>query len=374
MALNHSPKIVTDGLVFAYDMANTQKSWKGAPAVNLITNPTNEVIATVNEFAVFQDLSPIFDAQGPGTYSISADIKTSIPGNITVYTASGSVEYDIGYYVANCETYYKRFFFNNINVTQTNPGVSISNLSFYGTYGTGVFPSIKNVQVEKNSFCTPFVNGTRSNTQALIDLIGNNTITTSSLTYASNGTFSFNGSSNFINLNNNIQSGYTSASYEFWCRTTSLPGSGSYFQLYIQENSTWIGLYNVGAGAFFGIDLNNGSGWFDNNGGSNTGAKTTATLSTNTDYHVAYSWNGSTVSVYLNGNLQATASTLQAANGRQNVTQLGAGTASRNIGSRYDGSSANWIGTINSVRFYNRALTTTEVLNNFNAHRGRYGI
>jgi len=35
MALNHSPKIVTDGLVFAYDMANTQKSWKGAPSTNL---------------------------------------------------------------------------------------------------------------------------------------------------------------------------------------------------------------------------------------------------------------------------------------------------------------------------------------------------
>jgi hypothetical protein len=36
MALVHSPSIVTSGLVFYYDMNNTQKSWKGAPATNLI--------------------------------------------------------------------------------------------------------------------------------------------------------------------------------------------------------------------------------------------------------------------------------------------------------------------------------------------------
>ena len=37
MALAHSPKIATDGLVFAYDMGNTRKSWRGAPTTNLIT-------------------------------------------------------------------------------------------------------------------------------------------------------------------------------------------------------------------------------------------------------------------------------------------------------------------------------------------------
>ena len=29
MALNHSPQIVTNGLVFYYDMFNRQKSWRG---------------------------------------------------------------------------------------------------------------------------------------------------------------------------------------------------------------------------------------------------------------------------------------------------------------------------------------------------------
>lgn len=188
------------------------------------------------------------------------------------------------------------------------------------------------------------------------------------------GSLNFNGTSSYINLISNMQAGLTQASYEFWCTPSSLPGSGNYFQLYIQESNTWIALYNIGGGAFFGIDLNNGSGWFDNNGGTNTGARTTETLIANNNYHVAYTWNGSSVKVFLNGVLQSTTSTLQAVNGRQNVTQLGAGTTSRNIGSRYDGTGNNWVGSISLINFYDKALTDSEILQNFNALRSRFNI
>jgi hypothetical protein len=129
---------------------------------NLISNPTNEVIATASEFAVFEDLSPIFNRYGPGVYSISADIKSSIPGSITVYTASGAVEYNIGYFGASTSTVYQRFYFNNITVTRTDPSANISNLSFYGGYGSGFFPSIKNVQVERGPVATAFNPNTAS--------------------------------------------------------------------------------------------------------------------------------------------------------------------------------------------------------------------
>ena len=78
--------------------------------------------------------------------------------------------------------------------------------------------------------------------------------------------------------------------------------------------------------------------------------------------------------MYLNGNLQATVSTLQAANGRQNVTQLGTGGTPRNIGSRGNGTANNWVGTINLVRFHSRALSAAEIFSNFTASRLRYGI
>jgi hypothetical protein len=186
------------------------------------------------------------------------------------------------------------------------------------------------------------------------------------------GSLSFDGTDDYLDLNSNIQSGFTAATYEFFCRPTSLPGSGNYVQLYIQESSTWIALYNVGFGAFFGIDLNNGSGWFDNNGGSNTGARTNDPLVANTWYHVVFSWESGVVRCYLNGALQSTVSTAQAANGRQNVMSLGSGTTSRNIGSRYNGGGNNWVGNIAVVNFHNRGLTAAEVLNNYTELRKRF--
>ena len=187
-------------------------------------------------------------------------------------------------------------------------------------------------------------------------------------------TLEFDGSNDYLPLASNLQSGFTAASYEFVCMSTSLPGSGTVRQLYIQEASTWLALYNISGTIFFGVDLNNGSGWFDNNGGWNTGARTTATISANQYYHVVYTWEGATVKVYLNGVLQSTVSTLQAGNGRQNVTTLGGGTTHRNIGSRGSGADSNWVGNIDVVNFYNRALLATEVSYQYNTYKTRFGI
>jgi hypothetical protein len=388
-------------------MNNSQKSWRGAPTTNVLTNTNLDTgwSQGYNTSIIIGDTSAGFppgvesqvvsfidsDNNGSGywySYGNFAPQADSTTYSVSVWARTVGADWVIQPYTAdNSEA--NRVWLTAKTVTgngawqrlewpnafTTGAGWDSDSLSFqFNSIPAGQRCWLCAPQMEPLSYCTPFVNGTRSNTQSVIDLTRNNTITANSLTYASNNTFSFNGSSNFINLDNNIQSGYTSASYEFWCRPSALPGSGNYFQLYIQESSTWIALYNLGAGAFFGIDLNNGSGWFDGNGGSVTGARTTVTLAANTYYHVAYSWNGLTVSVYLNGNLQATVSTLQAASGRQNVTQLGAGGTPRNIGSRGNGTANNWIGTIDNARFYNRALTAAEVQQNFTALRGRYGI
>jgi hypothetical protein len=369
MSSHSGPEISNDGLVFAYDMGNTQKSWKGAPTVNLITNPTNEVVATVSEFAVFQDLSPIFDANGTGTYSISADIKASIPGNITVYTASGSVEYNIGYYNAAAETFYKRFYFNNINVTRTDPAVNVSNLSFYGVYGTGVFPSIKNVQVEKNSFCTPFVTGTRSNTQALIDAIGNNTLTATSLTYANNNTFSFDGSYSYLQSTSNC--GITGdVTLSAWIRPNRTGQTGPHSTIICTDVNYPYGakLMNYKNNSRYGIWL----GWA---GGGNTNyeAFVGVNINDNTDKMLTASWTQSTgiAKIYLNGVLQSTQNTgitsaVALADGKITI-----GTDYNSIGS---GTLNKYLGNIYQASIYNRTLTDAEVQQNFNATRSRYGI
>jgi hypothetical protein len=209
------------------------------------------------------------------------------------------------------------------------------------------------------------------------DISGNNYNSTFGLTtgptfdYSGGGNLLFNGSTQEVTLPSNFNSGLTSGSWDFWVNCSSLPGSGAYQQIYIQEASVWLAIYNVGGGAFFGCDLHNGSGWFDGNGGNTTGAKTTSTLSANTWYNITYSWDGSNVRIYLNGSLQSTTSTLQAANGRQNVTSLGAGTTPRLIGSR---SGSYFNGRIAVARSFNRALTTSEISLNYEIMKTRFGL
>ena len=44
MSCSSGPNIVTNGLVFEYDMGNTQKSWKGKPT----TNTANQSLSVWN--------------------------------------------------------------------------------------------------------------------------------------------------------------------------------------------------------------------------------------------------------------------------------------------------------------------------------------
>lgn len=356
MSVYAGPEISQSGLIFAYDMGNTDKSWKGAPATNLITNPTNEVIAAANEFAIFADITPIFDTYGTGIYSISADIKSEVPGDITVYTASGAVEYNIGYYTAACESYYKRFYFNNINVTHTDPATTYSNLSFYGTYGTGRKPSIKNVQIEKNAFCTPFVNGTRTNSQAILDLIGLNAVTATSLTYNSNNTFSFNGSTNYITTTNTGMShGTHNFSYSCWVKFAGLPGLGTIF-----EN----GFYTAGILIRFETNVIRIYAQYSTTSYTNAFS---FTPTVGQWYHLVITRVGNNLLLYSNGILQSTITFGTSINVVPSNNLMFIGMSQHQAGQCFNGQ-------IVQASVYSKALSQAEISQNFNALRGRFGI
>ena len=73
----------------------------------------------------------------------------------------------------------------------------------------------------------------------------------------------------------------------------------------------------------------------------------------------------------MNGNLESTTSTLQAANGRQNVTTIGAGTTPRGLGYRGSGT-AHWNGEMGEIRMYNRELSYVDVQTNYINSRNKY--
>lgn len=81
-------------------------------------------------------------------------------------------------------------------------------------------------------------------------------------------------------------------------------------------------------------------------------------------YYLSASWDGSNVNVYVNGNLEKTYSLINYSD-PGTVTRIG---ASGNTGRYF------FSGSVGIVHVYTKFLTEQEIKQNFNAHRGRYGI
>jgi hypothetical protein len=215
--------------------------------------------------------------------------------------------------------------------------------------------------MEAGSFATPFVAGTRSTTQAIVALIGNNTITANSLTYASDGTFSFNGSSNHIVVSNGMNAliGTSSVTFSAWIYRTSAP-------------AYWSGIIankvNVSDGICLLVNPDSKIFWQYDGGTSGVYAiYGGATLATNTWYNIVGIYDNVGLKTYLNGVLNDSASDA-------GKYILSAGNMDITIGAQDTGPGGPFPGKIAQCLIYNRALTATEIAQNFNAHRSRYGI
>lgn len=106
-----------------------------------------------DEFIRHVNLSPIFDEQGPGhTYTLKFDIKsldTSVYDQVRIYMQNGS---DQRYAFRPPPNVTVTEDYQTITLTGLEPqlsdsSVDASHLAFYGTYGTGNVPIVKNVKL-----------------------------------------------------------------------------------------------------------------------------------------------------------------------------------------------------------------------------------
>ena len=88
------------------------------------------------------------------------------------------------------------------------------------------------------------------------------------------------------------------------------------------------------------------------------------TLTSNAWYHIVGTYDGSNFRLYINGVNQVTTA---------NGFTPGANTAGIRLMKRWD-SGAYWGGQLSTVKIYNRALSSQEVLQNYNATKRRYGL
>jgi len=392
MALSHSSSIATDGLVFYYDAGNTQKSWKGAPTDNRVvtipytstvytacsgpvpTQSTNAVgqPATVNRYTITSTGgTPRARIVATGlttgvTYSYSVKIRYNGP--------SGTQSWYIDSSKGNPETNNNTF--NSRTQTSTDIGNGwyqvVETFNFatcptggaWSNFGLGA-PDASylnqtfdayDIQFEQQSFATPYVAGTRSNTQAIVDLTNNNTVTANSLTYNSNGTFSFNGSTTYISTTNTgLTHGTANFSYCCWVNFASLPGLGTIF-----EN----GFYTNGILIRFESNVIRIYAQYSTTTYTNA-FSFVPTL--NVWYNLVITRVGNNLLLYSNGVLLSTIAFGTNINVVPSNNLMYIGMSQHQAGQCFNGQIAN-------VSVHNRDLSALEVQQNFNALRVRYGL
>lgn len=403
MGVSIAPKIVASGLTLHYDLQN-EKSYRGMPITNQFAVPTpdgsNNVTFSVQGTGTFRrifsgvfnnytikstDVVYQYDLGGTGCHYHGNDVTMSAGQYATwqfeylISSQAGAIETNylanmenigsgIGMGIALTNTTTQIGTWQNVRVTTgpTSTGGGIRPLLYPGACSgsrltPGGFILYKNPAVWFTSFVPtyniPFVAGTRSTNNSIIDMTGINTITATSLTYAANGSVSFNGSSDFITIpNTTLGNGNLPWTVSAWIKTTtnaSTLGTGSI--LSNQSGGPVYSMMGVNSGKIVYWTYQNGA-WAQKLG--------VGTTVNDGNWHMLtwVNYSNSTMDMYVDGILDSNVA--NSTSGNQNPVDV--------IGRSW---AAYFNGSIDTLSIYNgRALTSSEVRQNFNALRGRYGV
>ncbi len=164
MSATGGPRITTDNMVMCLD-AHDAKSYPGEPTANYFED-LGEV--TKGEFGQYRNLVSIFETYGLVPYTMTMEIKGNIDGTCYVYMQNGSyTKYSFVAQSVTLTTEYQRFTFSNLTPAgptaawQANtPNDDRAMLATYTGYGSGRNPTVRNIQIEKGSYATPYVKRT----------------------------------------------------------------------------------------------------------------------------------------------------------------------------------------------------------------------
>jgi len=403
-----------ENLVFGYDLGDHINSYRGRPTVNQFP-----IVGTVGE-GPEADNTALFPTRGTnfmkrlgygqtfGGYTIKPsdavykfDAVTSyvcayhggvatIPVGAYVtftfeYLVSSDVTVETGY-LSNIENYgngafstsppsidnsIERNIWHKVKYTagpKTSTAGSQAMFLYPGGCSSTRFSSTpgyilyKNPMVEFNmdTIESQYVAGTRSATQGLLDLTGNSTIDLTNVSFDSNAQMTFDGTNDYITVPHNPSHSFTG---DFTIESLIYPtsntanciiqkGTGNdYFQEY------WLLQDMRGSNRYISLIMGQ-----DGNEGANY-INTTNISVLNTYHHIIATVNGNTATIYVNGEQKTTGS----------ISNRFQTDGDMRIGWRVDGFAAT-SGIIPFVKLYNRSLSTSEVVNNYNNIKRKYGI
>jgi hypothetical protein len=173
----------------------------------------------------------------------------------------------------------------------------------------------------------------------------------------------FDGVDDFVDLGNSSNvTTFTSLTINTWMRPTTLPVSNNEGRVIIRGDDSYrLYWYNDSVAGnklyFYSFDIGEASL-------ATSVGYLTSNFTTNVWYNITALYNGSQTQLFVNGSLVATSTGKSGTISGTNNILLG----------KSNGNEYYLNGSMASIQLYNRALTQTEITQNFNALRGRYGI
>lgn len=232
------------------------------------------------------------------------------------------------------------------------------------------FGKYKNTNVNQNGLVLylnagngfSYRSGASGNVWKDLSTVGNNgTITNNTTPFSGSngGSIIFDGTNDYVQLNQyNLTTNGTLSAWIYRLGNGS-PDGGNVVDVITNINSFGTAGWSLG----LNVSTNKISYYVANNGSLSSEDYSTTSINLNTWYHVCATYDGTTKILYINGVAENT--TVRAVNGNGEVAwRIGA----RDTNARY------FSGLVSEVMLYNVGLSATEVSQNFNATRSRFGV
>lgn len=412
-------KTVTSGSVFMYDTGDIINSYKGQPGTNITTGAGrnyNGYSRTTYETNVFFETNGYTEvvnipALGPTTVQ-SVEINNSAPGyqccpnlfNYTggwmspIWTAGQTYSYQIIYKVRSGYTHPNFMYHYEYNSSEgyiTEYGVFDTNKQehlgdgwyhawntftanasaakgytglWYYQYYVADKVSIAAVSITPGDTIRPpkqiIPSGTtRSATQGLLPIVGNSTINLSNVSFNSAAQMTFDGTDDYVSVT--LPSSLSVYCLEMvWYNNNAIPnndtviGGPSTYQTPIEFNGNGQGVH---LGAWTGGFANEAIHIW-----GPLGATANQVYAAVGYHHVVFNWNGTTYDIWVDGVNTPT----QYLSGNNPATLITAN--SIKLGDDVNGYTFN--GQIPITKIYNRALSASEVRQNYNKYKTRFNL
>lgn len=411
-------KVVTSGSVFMYDTGDTVNSYRGEPTTNLwdtmlntqslrshtkhfwdgkqwivdatYTHPGVDGPKGVYLGLVFKHVSGAFNSTWSGTSygymlrDIACTSGATMTQSVWIYLSENCnldgvpsvIEQESGG-ESSVAGYASQYDLNNKGTWQViaKKAISDGQVRFIPLYprknGTtvGEFTGFLMWALPQVTYgdrvVQPIQPGTiRSATQGLLPIVGNSTIDLSNVSFDSNAQMVFDGTDDFISLPSTLTSSFnpTEFTVEVIVNYESF-GVVNSSRPYISNWNTWSpGSQKGFILRSYGTSQSPSFWWCD--GINYTSITATTQMSTNQYYHILATYSSSGVKLYVNGIVEATSTNLLTGVVFESTTRIGFGT----INTGY------FDGQIPVAKIYNRALTSTEVKQNYNKYKSRFNL